>query len=354
MSKKIAIVYSPEEPKQIEPEFTLVRSPSSPTTRVVQRPRTNSRLLISQPEMNHFNNLISEDIFLREENQVTPLDIINDISEMILSNSEELERKVNTRQDPRQPFNVPSNVPSNVTSNVTYNVPSTTPSNVNHNQQTDNLKQKNKNLESRISELEEQLDNMKKENANVIDHTSNFTNDLPRKAYINLRNEVNKEPDVVANTPNGMVVFNYPEKGILRHTLIDEEIHHCVPSKHVDFLYTTINFYLEPKVVPFVQAISGSVMIDLLKNEVTARCGGTGANYATLKTVIDLQEAILKGEVVSRKEINKVYVANINNMKDNFTKNKNFVISRALMNQSKYAKEMSRDYHPFAFEQGCN
>ena len=195
---------------------------------------------------------------------------------------------------------------------------------------------------------------MKKDSANVIDHTSNFTNDLPRKAYINLRNEVNKEPDVVANTPNGMVIFNYPEKGILRHTLKDEEIHHCVPSKHVDFLYTTINFYLEPKVVPFVQAISGSVMIDLLKNEVTARCGGTGANYATLKTVIDLQEAITKGEIVSRKEINKVYVANINNMKDNFTKNKNFVISRALMNQSKYAKEMSRDYHPFAFEQGCN
>ena len=94
MSKKIAIVYSPEEPKQMEPEFTLVRSPSSPTTRVVQRPRANSRLLISQPEMNHFNNLISEDIFLREEEQVTPFDIINDISEMILSNSEELEEKL--------------------------------------------------------------------------------------------------------------------------------------------------------------------------------------------------------------------------------------------------------------------
>ena len=332
MSKKIAIVYSPEEPRHIEPEFTLVRSPSSPNARVVSRP--NSRLVISQPEMSHFNNLISEDIFLREEEKVTPLDIINDISEMILSNSDELEKKINIRQVPGQTSNVPSKVRQNEP-NV-------------------ELKEKNKNLESRISELEEQLDNIKKDSTNVIDHTSNFSNDLPRKAYINLRNEVNKEPGVIANTPNGMVIFNYPEKGILKHTLIDEEIHHCVPSKHVDFLYTTINFYLEPKVVPFVQAISGSVMIDLLKNEVTARCGGTGANYATLKTVIDLQEAILKGEVVSRKDINKVYVANINNMKDNFTKNKNFVISRALMNQSKYAKEMSRDYHPFAFEQGCN
>jgi hypothetical protein len=37
MSKKIAIVYSPEEPKPLEQEFTIVRSPSSPTARIVTK-----------------------------------------------------------------------------------------------------------------------------------------------------------------------------------------------------------------------------------------------------------------------------------------------------------------------------
>ena len=116
---------------------------------------------------------------------------------------------------------------------------------------------------------------------------SNFRNTKPRDEYNELRNEAG----------SGRLVGNEVRftDGIFTHVLKDESIAHAVPTPHHDFLYTTITLGTKNNLAGAlankkteVQAISESVMIDLLKKEVTARCGSTAANYATLKTVIEV------------------------------------------------------------------
>jgi len=68
----------------------------------------------------------------------------------------------------------------------------------------------------------------------------------------------------------------------------DELIDHNCPKPHIDFLYSSIIVPVKPSQINMLYSISGSVNYDPLKNMVTARCGGIGANIATLKLVTDL------------------------------------------------------------------
>lgn len=99
-------------------------------------------------------------------------------------------------------------------------------------------------------------------------------------------------PDYV--TPN---VKNYPGgccwiniAGVDKVKVMDEAIKHDFPMPHVDFVYSTI--YLDKKLkashIGDFAAVTGSILCDKLKNQVTARCGKLIKNAVTLQFVRDV------------------------------------------------------------------
>lgn len=164
------------------------------------------------------------------------------------------------------------------------------------------------------------------------------------KSLNKLIKEVGRQPDYIVNQPNGLVCYNNPTSWIIEHVLRDEYVKHCVPKNHIDYLYTTVKIYVPPNKVPDVQSISGSVLLDLLKNTVSARCASTGANYATLRTVID----VIMGNH-TREEISQMYKTNLSNIWDDFDSNKEKIRKYVITHP---VKELQ--YHPFAFPEGCN
>ena len=89
----------------------------------------------------------------------------------------------------------------------------------------------------------------------------------PVDYYINLVNKYG-EPQVIADVPGGICIWTRDQ---LRNTpfeeivLRDEEVPHCVPANHIDFLYTYIRVYIPPEQINSVISISGSVNYDPLK-----------------------------------------------------------------------------------------
>jgi hypothetical protein len=106
------------------------------------------------------------------------------------------------------------------------------------------------------------------------------------------------KPIAISNTPGGIAIWNKEQLDIKNTKygkncydeviLRDEEIvHHC-PTKHDDFIYTSIKVPVKPNQIDMLISISGSIIYDPLKNTVTARCASLEANIATLKVVTDL------------------------------------------------------------------
>jgi hypothetical protein len=154
------------------------------------------------------------------------------------------------------------------------------------------------------------------------------------------------EPSYVVNKKNGIVVWDQssPNKKwgnwIVEHYLKDEKV------QHTDFFYTTVKIFVPVDKVPLVQSISGSVILDLLKNTVTARCGSTKANYGTLRTVVD----VIQGNFnYPKKEISELYKRNLTNM----TEEKNYNIDR-VRNYIRKNPVKELKYHPFAFPEACD
>ena len=107
---------------------------------------------------------------------------------------------------------------------------------------------------------------------------NNFVNELPKERYPDLVKEFG-EPD---NTEKGTIYW-YNKKGLYNRVVLkDEAIQHCSPTKHYDFLYSTIPVYLPLSTVCQVLSISKSIYYDQLKRELTVRCHFTGANIATI------------------------------------------------------------------------
>lgn len=152
-------------------------------------------------------------------------------------------------------------------------------------------------------------------------------------------------PTAKANVPNGFALWK--TKGLFHeHLLRDEDVKHCVPRNHHDYFYSSVKFYVPAHKLFDVLRISGSINYDGLKNLLTARCGGIGANYATLylgmmvangdlsiQTVkqSEMYSKMIKGELIPHKEIHTL----MNQLKQK--------------NHKQYKKELLLDYAPYAF-----
>ena len=69
--------------------------------------------------------------------------------------------------------------------------------------------------------------------------------------------------------------------------LRNEYIAHTFPRAHHDFVYTTAKTKLTAKQAARLPLVTGSIIVDGLKHEVTARCGDLTANAVTLSFVDD-------------------------------------------------------------------
>ena len=79
--------------------------------------------------------------------------------------------------------------------------------------------------------------------------------------------------------------------------IIDESIPHSFPADHIDYCYSTLKIpqiqakdgasTIEPELVGKFAGVTGSIIVDGLKGEVTARCGDLVANDITLNFVLD-------------------------------------------------------------------
>jgi hypothetical protein len=174
---------------------------------------------------------------------------------------------------------------------------------------------------------------------------SNWYHKRPKEYYSKCVRMFGK-PDAHSNNRHG---FSYWKKRGLfdEHLLRDEDVKHCVPRPHHDYFYSSIVFFIPKERVLDVLKISGSIAYDGLKKLLTARCGGIGANYATLYLGMkvasgglsindvkndDLYPRMIRGEVMPRSQM----IKEMNAMK------------RA--NHKKYKKELKAEFADYAYE----
>ena len=100
-------------------------------------------------------------------------------------------------------------------------------------------------------------------------------------------------------TWNDMAGFN-------KTVVIDESVHHARPIKHIDFVYSTKKIKVLPEHVEMLANSSGSILVDQLKGEVTARCHYLIKNAVTLGFVED----VVAGKI-SPNEAPRVYAKRI-------------------------------------------
>ena len=90
----------------------------------------------------------------------------------------------------------------------------------------------------------------------------------------------------------------YDKDGFKRIEVKDEYILHCCPAPHYDYVYSTVDLHVPKKFVRVLAESSESILLDLLKNEVSARCATLIANSVTLNYVLD----VVSGRVQGSKE----------------------------------------------------
>lgn len=112
--------------------------------------------------------------------------------------------------------------------------------------------------------------------------------------YKNKLLDIYGKPDVEGKD---ICIWNDGEGKIIRTVIKDEVIPHAFPMPHTDFVYSTIVIpawapkdgvaTVPPDVVKTLAGVSGSIIIDGLKGEITARCGMLIKNGVTLGFVED-------------------------------------------------------------------
>ncbi len=138
----------------------------------------------------------------------------------------------------------------------------------------------------------------------VPDYISNWKNDKA-KAYAAVLIHKYGEPKVKGErmllwedvTLIDEEKYKYKVKKIDKLYIIDEAIAHSFPADHIDYCYSTLKIpqiqakdgasTIEPELVGKFAGVTGSIIIDGLKGEATARCGDTVANDVTLNFVLD-------------------------------------------------------------------
>lgn len=94
---------------------------------------------------------------------------------------------------------------------------------------------------------------------------------------------------------NGISVFD-------QTYIFDESVPHKFPAPHRDFVYSTMTHTLSPELVEIFAYVTGSIIYDGLKNQVTARCGTLYANATTLGFVEDCAAGVIKQEKEAAKK----------------------------------------------------
>lgn len=89
----------------------------------------------------------------------------------------------------------------------------------------------------------------------------------------------------------------------------DESVPHSFPMPHLDFVYSTIEQPLEPDTIGKLAAVTGSIIVDGLKGQVTARCGMLMKNAVTLGFVQDVARGNISGDL--KKEYSRRIKGNI-------------------------------------------
>ena len=105
-----------------------------------------------------------------------------------------------------------------------------------------------------------------------------WKNEKPIQRYMDLIDEFGN-PNILNKS---MAIWNKDVAPYNEIILKDEEIPHCCPEPHYDFLYSSISVKMNPLQKLVILAISKSVWYDELKQELWARCHFMGANVATL------------------------------------------------------------------------
>lgn len=92
------------------------------------------------------------------------------------------------------------------------------------------------------------------------------------------------EPDGV--TPN--CLYWDSGDGMKNIRLKDESVSHSFPKPHKDYVYSDQEIEVPSHLYSLFAHVSGSIIIDGLKDLVSARCGGLMANAITLQFVKDV------------------------------------------------------------------
>ena len=106
------------------------------------------------------------------------------------------------------------------------------------------------------------------------------------------------QPDEVTETMLKWNTLGSFGEGERETFVLDESIPHSFPKPHRDYVYTTMNIKVPSDMLDTLGYVTGSIIYDGLKEEVTARCGSLYANAATLGFVRDMVE----GKVTTEKE----------------------------------------------------
>ena len=120
--------------------------------------------------------------------------------------------------------------------------------------------------------------------------TLDWRNDEPKKFVAALTKKLGAPDEITENR-----AVWYDKDGFKRIEVLDEYILHCCPAPHYDFVYSTIDLHVPKKFVRVLAESSESILLDLLKNEVSARCATLSANAVTLNYVLDVVSERVKG-----------------------------------------------------------
>jgi hypothetical protein len=149
--------------------------------------------------------------------------------------------------------------------------------------------------------------------------TLNFENDLPRDAAKNFCTFLGEASSSSKNsiTWSGNDIPTKLRSHAFKIEIMDEEIPHTWPVDHIDFVYSTRSYKkpdgscdMTPEHAYTIATATGSVFLDLLKCEATARCHYLIKNDVSLHFV---HEVMYGGEITSENAKNKYKDAILSN-----------------------------------------
>ena len=175
---------------------------------------------------------------------------------------------------------------------------------------------------------------------------SNWFHKRPKSYFPDCMDMFGK-PVFVANVKNGYALWK--TKGLFtQHLLIDEDVKHCVPRPHHDYFYSSVKFFVPADKLCDVLKITGSINYDGLKKELTARCGGIGANYAT----IYLGMLVASNKIsINKVKTNDMYTRMIRGEIMPYNEMAKKMMKLKRYNNRKYKKELNNNFATYAFKE---